>query len=140
VGLYETFLAGCHEKAEELDDSGGNFSMFKVMSKDGLAAFERQVKSRFEATDAAKEASAHAYRRDPAHPRRRRGDILRAIYSRQRDSSIAASQAWSRLPTRAPINPSLPQEQRDQPARPHLSSHPAGWNRARRDPSLHQPQ
>jgi tetratricopeptide (TPR) repeat protein len=26
--LYETFLAGCYEKAEELDDSSGNFGMF----------------------------------------------------------------------------------------------------------------
>ena len=131
VGLYETFLAGCYEKAEELDDSGGNFSTFvvslycgwirarqaasadadetarlllgrmetdpygftytlerdavKVMSKDGLAAFERQVKARFESTDAVEEASDGAPRRDPAYPRRRRGDILRAIYSRQRD-------------------------------------------------------
>jgi hypothetical protein len=30
VALYETFLAGGYEKAEELDDSGGNFSMFVV--------------------------------------------------------------------------------------------------------------
>ncbi|MFQ5827878.1 MAG: hypothetical protein ACE5JD_01800 [Candidatus Methylomirabilia bacterium] len=30
VGLYETFLAGCYEKAEELDDSSGNFGMFVV--------------------------------------------------------------------------------------------------------------
>jgi hypothetical protein len=28
VRLYETFLAGCYEKAEELDDSSGNFGMF----------------------------------------------------------------------------------------------------------------
>ena len=28
VVLYETFLAGCYEKAEELDDSSGNFGMF----------------------------------------------------------------------------------------------------------------
>jgi hypothetical protein len=28
VGLYEIFLAGCYEKAEELDDSGGNLGMF----------------------------------------------------------------------------------------------------------------
>ena len=27
VGLYEIFLAGCYEKAEELDDSSGNFGM-----------------------------------------------------------------------------------------------------------------
>ncbi|MBF8287504.1 MAG: hypothetical protein HW381_612, partial [Candidatus Rokubacteria bacterium] len=27
-GLYETFLAGCYEKAEELDDSSGSFGMF----------------------------------------------------------------------------------------------------------------
>jgi hypothetical protein len=26
--LYETFLAGCYEKAEELDGSSGNFGMF----------------------------------------------------------------------------------------------------------------
>src|SRR2546422_8666246 len=94
VGLYETFLAGCYEKAEELDDSSGTFSMFvvslycgwiktrqaaranadatarwllermendpygfastlegdavQVMHKESLAAFERQVKARFE--------------------------------------------------------------------------------------------
>ncbi len=28
VALYETFLAGCYEKAEELDDSSGRFGMF----------------------------------------------------------------------------------------------------------------
>jgi tetratricopeptide (TPR) repeat protein len=28
VALYETFIAGCYEKAEEIDDSGGNFGMF----------------------------------------------------------------------------------------------------------------
>ena len=28
VALYETFLAGCYEKAEELDDSSGSFGMF----------------------------------------------------------------------------------------------------------------
>ncbi|MBI4763424.1 MAG: hypothetical protein HY787_02305 [Deltaproteobacteria bacterium] len=26
--LYETFLAGCYEKAEEIDDSGGSFGQF----------------------------------------------------------------------------------------------------------------
>ena len=30
VTLYETFLAGCYEKAAELDDSSGNFGMFVV--------------------------------------------------------------------------------------------------------------
>jgi hypothetical protein len=126
VGLYQTFLAGCYEKAEELDDSGGNFGMFveslycawikarqaagsnvdetarllldrmehdpygfaynlereavKMMNKDGLAAFERQVKARFDAKNAAEQASDPAHR-DPAHARRRRGEILRAIYT-----------------------------------------------------------
>ena len=28
VSIYETFLAGCYEKAGEVDDSGGNFGMF----------------------------------------------------------------------------------------------------------------
>jgi len=131
VGLYETFLAGCHEKAEELDDSSGTFSMFvvslhcgwirarqatsadadetaklllwrmendpygfassierdavKVMSRDSLAAFERQVKARFEAKDAVEQASDHAARRGAAYPRTRWGEILRAIYTRRRD-------------------------------------------------------
>ena len=28
VSLYETFLAGCHEKAGEIDDSSGSFGQF----------------------------------------------------------------------------------------------------------------
>ena len=40
VALHETFLAGCYEKAEELDDSSGNFGMFV----DGL--FRGWVKAR----------------------------------------------------------------------------------------------
>ncbi len=28
IDLYETFVAGCYEKAEEIDDSSGNFGMF----------------------------------------------------------------------------------------------------------------
>lgn len=28
VALYETFLAGCHEKPEEIDDSSGSFGQF----------------------------------------------------------------------------------------------------------------
>jgi hypothetical protein len=30
VALYETFLAGCYEKVEELDDSSGSFGTFVV--------------------------------------------------------------------------------------------------------------
>ncbi len=131
VGLYETFLAGCYEKVEELDDSSGNFSMFvvrlccgwirarqaasadadetaslllgrmendpygfthtlerdavKVMSKAGLADFERQVKARFEAKVAIEQTPDHVRRRDPAYLLRRWGEILRTIYTRQRD-------------------------------------------------------
>jgi Family of unknown function (DUF6880) len=130
VLLYETFLAGCYEKAEELDDSSGNFGTFvaslycswikarqavkssadetarlvldrmendpyaftfsleqdavKVMNKDGLAAFERAVRAPFDAK-ATRPASEHEPRHDSdgAHPRR--GRILRAIYTQQRD-------------------------------------------------------
>ena len=119
VSLYETFLAGSYEKAEELDDSSGNFGLFvvslycgwikarqaanadpdatarllldrmehdpygfaytlepdavKVMNKDSLAAFERQVRARFEAKDAAGQTSESAHRPDPAYARRRWG-------------------------------------------------------------------
>lgn len=131
MGLYETFLAGCYEKAEELDDSSGNFGTFvdtlycgwikarqaarsnadetarllldrmendpygfaynlerdavKVMNKDGLAAFERRARARFDAKDATEQASARAHRRDPAYACRRWGEVLRAIYTQQRD-------------------------------------------------------
>jgi len=131
VSLYETFLAGCYEKAEELDDSGGNFGTFvaslycgwiearqaagadadatarwllermendsygfahtlereavNAMHKDGLAAFERQVRARLEMKDAAAQASDSAHRRDPAYLRRRWGEVLRAVYVRRRD-------------------------------------------------------
>lgn len=131
VGPYETFVAGCYEKAEELDDSSGNFGMFvdslycgwikarqaagsdpdetarllldrmendpygfaytlerdavRVMNKDGLAAFERQVRARFDAEDPAGQPSDRARRRDPAYARRRWGEVLRAIYTQQRD-------------------------------------------------------
>src|SRR2546428_3940756 len=40
VALYETFLAGAYEKADELDDSSGNFATFV----DGL--FRSWVKAR----------------------------------------------------------------------------------------------
>ncbi|MBI4589595.1 MAG: hypothetical protein HY725_12215, partial [Candidatus Rokubacteria bacterium] len=131
VSLYETFLAGCYEKAEELDDSSGNFRMFvvslycgwikarqatradadatarllldrvendpygfaytlerdavTVMNKDSLAALERQVRARFETKDAAGQAAESAHRRDPASTRRRWGEVLRAVYTQQRD-------------------------------------------------------
>ena len=32
VTLYETFLAGCYEKAEEVDDSSGSFGQFVEQS------------------------------------------------------------------------------------------------------------
>ena len=57
----------------------------KVMSNDGLAAFERQVRVRLEARDAVEQPSDHALRRDPAYLLRRWGEILRVIYARQRD-------------------------------------------------------
>ena len=119
VRLHETFLAGCYEKAEEVDDSNGYFGQLvdglyigwlkarqaagadpdetaiqlldrmendpysftyqiereavKVLHKNGLAAFERAVRTRFEAADSTEQG------------RRGWGEILRAIYAQQRD-------------------------------------------------------
>jgi len=127
VRLYETFLGGCYEKAEEIDGSSGDFGMFvgglycgwikarqaaradpdetaawllarmdddpygfahglerdavKVMNKEGLAAFERRVKTRLERESA---SSGGAARRDPAHARRHWAGVLRAIYAAER--------------------------------------------------------
>jgi uncharacterized Zn finger protein len=131
VSLYETFLAGCYEKAGELDDSSGGLGTFvvtlycgwlkarqaaganagataswllermendpygfastleqdtvKVMHGDSLAAFERQVRARFEATAADGQASDSERRRDLASSRRRWGEVLRAVYARRGD-------------------------------------------------------
>ena len=121
VALYETFLAGCHAKADELDDSSGSFGQFAqdlicgwikarqasgadpdktastllawmdddpyafcyeiekdaaaAFNKAGLAAFEEQIRARFEA--ASEEPSSWPYRRWSG--------VLRAIYCAQRE-------------------------------------------------------
>lgn len=121
VALCETFLAGCHGKADELDDSSGSFGQFAqdliclwikacqasdadadrtasrllawmdddpyafcyeiekdaaaAFDKAGLAAFEKQIRARFEAASA--EQSGYPYRHW--------SQVLRAIYHAQRN-------------------------------------------------------
>lgn len=128
VELYETFIAGCNEKAEEIDDSDGELGAFAgglflgwikarqaagadcdetvglllkwmdddpygfcndlgrqavtVLDRSGLAAFEREVRARFEAA----RLSAGSRKQDPrlnfaiGHW----GDMLKALYTQQR--------------------------------------------------------
>ena len=110
VSLYEAFLAGSHEKAEEIDDSSGSFCQLvgelfcgwikarqaaradsdetatrllawmgddpygfcyqlekdaaKVFNKAGLAAFEKQVRARFDAAATAMPAPGGSSRRE----------------------------------------------------------------------------
>jgi len=118
VSLYERLLAGCYEKAEEIDDDGyfGDFvegvycgwvkarqatgadpdktvsrlldrmendsygyafelerEVVKVLDMAGLAAFERAVRTSFEAKDGTGQS------------RHRWGEVLRAIYAQQGD-------------------------------------------------------
>jgi hypothetical protein len=136
VGLYETFLAGCHAKADELDDSDGSFGQFAheliclwikarqasgaepdktastllawmdddpyafcheiekdaaaAFDKAGLAAFEKQIRERFEAASA-----------DPSSwPYRHCSKILREIYRSQRNI-----QAYRRLTEQTKLEP-----------------------------------
>jgi hypothetical protein len=136
VGLFETFLAGCHAKADELDDSNGSFGQFAheliclwikarqasgaepdktartllawmdddpyafcheiekdaaaAFDKAGLAAFEKQVRERFEAASA-----------DPSSwPYRHCSIILRAIYCSRRNV-----QAYIRLTEETGLEP-----------------------------------
>ena len=116
--LYEAFIAGCYEKAEEVDDSSGSLGMFvgelfcgwvkarqaagaapdetahrllqwmdedpygfchgiedklvKVLDRDNLAAFEREVRVRFDAAPTTLDASGYQ-----PYPRRHWGDVLR---------------------------------------------------------------
>jgi hypothetical protein len=129
ASLYEAFLSGCKEKANEIDDSGGSFGMFvdslvcgwiksrqaagadpdetairllfwmdhdpfcllhqieretaRVFNKAGLAAFERQVRARFDKGCAA--TSSDPAQRPPTAAQRHWGAVLRAIYLRQRN-------------------------------------------------------
>jgi len=131
AALYETFLAGCYQKAEELHDSSGSFGQFvdglicgwikarqasgadpdqtaagllarmdddpygfcyeierdaaKAFDKAGLAAFERQMRARFEAAATAKPAPGKPLGHEPEYLRRRYGDVLRTLYLAQRN-------------------------------------------------------
>src|SRR5450759_1555794 len=131
AALYETFLAGCYQKAEELHDSSGSFGQFvgdlickwikarqasgadpdetaarllarmdddpyalcydiekdasKAFDKAGLAAFERQIRARFEAAGTAKPARSKALGHAPEYLRRHYGGVLRTIYLAQRN-------------------------------------------------------
>ena len=131
AALYETFLAGCYQKAEELHDSSGSFGQFvgdlickwirarqasgadpdetaarllawmdddpyalcydiekdasKAFDKAGLAAFERQIRTRFEAAATAKPAEGKAPGHESEYRRRRGSEILRTIYLAQRN-------------------------------------------------------
>jgi hypothetical protein len=141
VSLYETFLADCNEKAEEIDDSSGSLGQFvdelfcgwikarqaagadpdetatrllawmdddpygfchelekdaaKVFNKAGLAAFERQVRARFDAAATLTPDPGESFRRNPDYQRRRCGEMLRTIYLAQKnvDAYVALSEA-----------------------------------------------
>jgi len=126
VGLYESFLAGCYEKAEEVDDSSGSFGQFvselfcgwtrarqgagadpevtatrllqfidddpygfsqgvetaaaKVFNKAGAAAFERQVRARFDAAATAQPKSSEPHRSQADYARRHWGELLLNLY------------------------------------------------------------
>ncbi len=137
ASLYEAFLAGCNEKANEIDDSGGSFGVFvdglvcgwinsrqaagvdpdetatrllfwmdhdpfcllhqieretaKVFNKAGLAAFERQVRARFDRGFAA--TSHDPAQRRPTSAQRHWGEVLQAIYLQQKNVEAYANLA-----------------------------------------------
>lgn len=130
VSLYDAFLAGCFEKTEELDDSGGGYGFFvqrllsgwikarqaagvdadetaarllrwmdrdpygfthdlaregvPALKRSGLAAFEKLLRARFDATGAKKPANDRPH---TSYERRRLADALRAIYLRRKNFS-----------------------------------------------------
>ena len=141
ASLYETFLAGCNLKAEEIDDSSGSLGQFvdelfcgwikarqaasadpdetasrllawmdddpygfcyelekdaaKVFNRAGLAAFEKQVRARFDAAATPTPAPGESSRRNPDYQRRRCSDMLRTVYLAQKnvDAYVALSEA-----------------------------------------------
>jgi tetratricopeptide (TPR) repeat protein len=145
ISLYETFLAGCYEKAEELDDSSGSFGQFigelfcgwiearqaagadpeetatrllawmdddpygfchhiemnaaRVFGKAGLAAFEKQIRARFDAAASAKPAPEGAFRDRTEYLRRRWGEVLRTLYLEQKNAAAYVALAEETGPT-----------------------------------------
>jgi len=125
--LFETFIAACHEKADEIDDSSGNFGMLveglfhgwikarqtanddpdeiaksllswmeddpygfchdldreavKVFDKKGLAAFVRQIRSKFESS-LIQDDKEKCF---PGYARRRWGGVLKTLLAAQRN-------------------------------------------------------
>ena len=125
--LFETFIAACHEKADEIDDSSGNFGMLveglfhgwikacqtanhdsdktakallswmeddpygfchdldreavKVLDKQGLEAFIRRIRSKFESSLIQDDQE----KRFPGYARRRWGEILKTLLAGQRN-------------------------------------------------------
>jgi hypothetical protein len=57
----------------------------RVLDKAGLAAFEKQIRTRFDASATANPAPGESSRRNREYQRRRCGDILRTIYLTQRN-------------------------------------------------------
>jgi hypothetical protein len=132
AALYERFLAGCYAKANEVDDSSGEFGQFvgelicawlparqasgasadetaamllarmeddnygfcvgiendvpKALDRAGLAAWEKQVRARYDA--AAKPAPGTLPQLPPDYLRRQWSGVLRAIYLKQ--TNVAA--------------------------------------------------
>jgi hypothetical protein len=145
VEVHETFLAGCYEKTEEIDDSSGGFGQFvgelhcawitarqaagvaaddtaarllawmdddpygfccqlekdaaKVLDKAGRAALEKLIRARFDATATEKPTPGGSFRSDPDYQRRRCGEILRALYTEQRNVeayvALAEATEWT---------------------------------------------
>ena len=126
--LYETFIAAYHEKADEIDDSSGNFGMLvddlfrgwikacqaasadadetaksllgwmeddpygfchdldreavKVLDKDGLDAFSRHVRAKFETST---KSGNDDKERFPGYARRRWGGVLKTLLAARRN-------------------------------------------------------
>jgi uncharacterized Zn finger protein len=67
----------------------------KVFDKAGLAAFEKQIRARFDAAATSMPAPGESSRRNPDYQRRRCGDILRTVYLAQKnvDAYVALGEA-----------------------------------------------
>ena len=67
----------------------------KMFNKAGLAAFEKQVRTRLDVAATLTPASGESSRRNPDYQRRRCGDMLRTVYLAQKnvDAYVALSEA-----------------------------------------------
>jgi tetratricopeptide (TPR) repeat protein len=85
VALYEAFLVGCYEKADEVDDSSGGFGEFVSTLVCGWITAHRPGPGRLDVPEPGEPVPGERVRNNHGYARRRWAGVLRTLYAAQND-------------------------------------------------------